>query len=140
MKTVLFIIFVIITKTASQCDEKNSVELKNRVFNGVKYMQGEYFVDNVTKTERGCVCMKEVCARKCCPLGQAYHQNKKKCLNISEPFNPPVWRNYRLLPGYNATKEFHFLVGKMNCSDELEEIRVPVAPAADDFRLKTVRL
>ncbi|XP_050558495.1 G-protein coupled receptor Mth2 isoform X3 [Spodoptera frugiperda] len=138
MQTIIvFIVFTIITQTVSQCDEEYSVELKDRMYKGVKYEPNEIIVDNVTNVERGCVCLKEVCAKKCCPLGQAYHRDQKICVDIAEPFNPPVYREYRLLPGYNATKELHFFYGKMNCSDELEEVRVPVAPASYNFHLRT---
>ncbi|KAF9821980.1 hypothetical protein SFRURICE_018927, partial [Spodoptera frugiperda] len=104
---IVLIVFTIRTQTVSRCDE-------------------EYSVDNVTNVERGCVCLKEACAKKCCPLGQAYHREQKICIDFSEPFNPPVYRDFRLLPGYNATKELYFFYGKMNCSDELAEFRVPV--------------
>ncbi|CAH0692000.1 unnamed protein product [Spodoptera exigua] len=138
MQTIIvFIVFAIITQIVSQCDEEYSVVLKNRTYKGVKYERNEIIVDNVTKVERGCVCLKEVCAKKCCPLGQAYHRQQKICIDITEPFYPPVYREYKLLPGYNATKELHFFYGKMNCSDELEEVRVPVAPASYDFHLRT---
>ncbi|KAF9423880.1 hypothetical protein HW555_000938 [Spodoptera exigua] len=141
MQTIIvFIVFAIITQIVSQCDEEYSVVLKNRTYKGVKYERNEIIVDNVTKVERGCVCLKEVCAKKCCPLGQAYHRQQKICIDITEPFYPPVYREYKLLPGYNATKELHFFYGKMNCSDELEEVRVPVAPASYDFHLRTVRI
>ncbi|KAF9824796.1 hypothetical protein SFRURICE_016775 [Spodoptera frugiperda] len=141
MQTIIvFIVFTIITQTVSQCDEEYSVELKDRMYKGVKYEPNEIIVDNVTNVERGCVCLKEVCAKKCCPLGQAYHRDQKICVDIAEPFNPPVYREYRLLPGYNATKELHFFYGKMNCSDKLEEVRVPVAPASYNFHLRTTCL
>ena len=128
-----------ITRTTSQCDKENSVELSNRTYKGVRFNRGEYYVDNVTNVERGCVCLKEVCARKCCPIGQGYHQMQRECVNLTDLFNPPVWKEHSLQKGYNATKKLHFLFGKMNCSDEMQEIRLPVYPATKKFHLRTVR-
>ncbi|XP_049694260.2 G-protein coupled receptor Mth2 isoform X3 [Helicoverpa armigera] len=136
MPTVLVIVFAIITQVTSQCGLENSVELVNKMYNGVKYKNGEYFVDNVTNIERGCVCLKETCARKCCPAGTAYHPPDKMCVNVSEPFNPPVWRGHLVVEGFNATKKFHFLYGKMTCLDPIE-VRIPAAEATDVYRLMT---
>lgn len=140
MLLIFTIIFVIVTRTASLCDSDYSVELTDRSYKGVKYNHGEYIVDNVTGVERGCVCVKETCARKCCPLMQGYHAKKKRCVDVTEQFNPPVWREHELAKGYNVTRELYFFYGKMNCSSQLGEIRIPLYPATKVFRMKTVRI
>uniref|UniRef100_A0A2A4K0K0 SPOC domain-containing protein n=1 Tax=Heliothis virescens TaxID=7102 RepID=A0A2A4K0K0_HELVI len=139
MSTVLVIIFAIITQVTSQCGLEDSVELVNRMYNGVEYKNGEYFVDNVTNVERGCVCLKETCARKCCPPGTAYRMVDKMCVNISDPFEPPTWKGHHVVKGFNATKKLHFLFGKVICSNKTE-VRIPAAEATDIYRLMTVRI
>ncbi|CAB3261695.1 unnamed protein product [Arctia plantaginis] len=87
--------------------------------------------------ERGCVCMKETCARKCCPFGQGYEKTTKKCIDLPEKFEPPVWEGSTLRSEFNITKEFHFLFNKMNCSRELEELRIPIRARLLPFHLET---
>lgn len=130
-----------LTRTESQkCNYENSVKLVNRFHNGKQYEEGKYFVDNTTGMERGCVCMKEICARKCCPFGQGYEKNTKKCIDLPKKFEPPIWEGPILRPDFNITKEFHFLFNKMNCSSELRESRVPIQASLVPFQLQSVRI
>lgn len=123
------------------CELNKSVVLINRSYSGVQYDDNEYFVDNKTGVERGCVCLKGKCARKCCPLGQGLHIALKQCINLSTPFDPPVYAESTLKKGFNALKEFIFMYGRMNCSIiEKDVLRLPVLPAAKEMRLRTVRL
>lgn len=139
MRSAITIIFVFATRTLAQmCEHGPSVELTDRLYNGVEYEDGEYYVDNTTGVERGCVCMKETCARKCCPYGQAYDSISKLCVNVQEKFDPPVWNGPKLLAGFNATKEFYFLFYKMNCSGEGES-RISIGGHTLGFHMITVR-
>ncbi|XP_075978321.1 putative G-protein coupled receptor Mth-like 3 isoform X2 [Anticarsia gemmatalis] len=138
MRVLITILFVIVRTTVSQppCNPQNSVELTNRTYNGIMYEEGEYFVDNVTGLERGCVCMKEICSRKCCPIGQAYNMNAYGCVNLSRAFEPPVFERSELKPGFDIHKEFYLFTKRMNCSKPDREVRLPLTSTAG-FRLRT---
>lgn len=141
MQKNIFIAFVIVTRTFAQiCEYDNSVELTNRSFNNILYKDGEYFVDNETGVERGCVCRKETCIRKCCPFGQGYDAKRKICVDISEKFDPPVWDEFEEKPGFHALEKFYFLFFKMTCSKANNEYRILLSGATNDFHLKTVRI
>ncbi|XP_075978154.1 putative G-protein coupled receptor Mth-like 3 [Anticarsia gemmatalis] len=134
----LFVTFVIVRTTVSQppCNPQNSVELTNRTYNGITYGEGEYFVDNVTGLERGCVCMKKTCARKCCPFGEGRNWDHPKhiCDNFTQEFDPPVFENYELKKGFDAKKEFHFFLSKMKCAEH--EFRLVLLGITEDIHLE----
>lgn len=121
--TLFTVIGRIVTQSAP-CDLVSSVELKNRTYNGVRYKEGEFFYDNVTNTERGCICMKEICVRKCCDRGFVYNdtENVYECQPESQPneFNRhlEVYQGSSYLASRGAfepTKHFRFIYGKMDC-------------------------
>lgn len=140
MKASLIIVSIFISNTVAEiCDYENSVELTNRKYNGVTYGEGEYFVYNKTKAERGCLCMKKTCIRKCCPFGQAYDVKTKGCVNFTLEFDPPVRKGSKVIPGLNITQEFNVLINRMTCPIEKSEFRIGVGAATPDYHLKTVR-
>ncbi|CAH0585535.1 unnamed protein product [Chrysodeixis includens] len=125
------IILVMITTTASLCDEDYSVKKVQTSSDGINTSA---FTDG---TKRDCECSEKVCARKCCPLGTGYVLEEKKCVPVLDGFNPPVWEEHTLLKGYNATENMYFLIGKMNCTRDKGEIRIPLEPAIDTYHLRT---
>lgn len=122
-----------ITITTSLCDEDNSV--KTKAYNNDDDKTSA-FTDG---TKSDCESEKKTCARKCCPFGQGYVLEERKCVPTPVGFNPPIWDENKLLKGNNAMKDMHFLIGKMNCSAELGEIRIPLEPAIDTYHFRKVR-
>ncbi|KAM3965240.1 putative G-protein coupled receptor Mth-like 3 [Aphomia sociella] len=114
------------------CDVENSVDLSAGTrmsngdihLNGVKYEQKDYYFDNITGVDRGCICSKEFCIRKCCPYGQGYNINKRRCTNITNKFDPPIWNKHNVLEGVNATDLFHFVYEIPTCVNNTVRIRV----------------
>nr|XP_049694262.1 probable G-protein coupled receptor Mth-like 3 isoform X10 [Helicoverpa armigera] len=113
------------------CDDQKSVELVNRTYNGITFGDDEVILSNTTGEERGCVCLKGTCARKCCPFGSGYNANLKQCVPSSYVFDPPVWKGKRIVKGFNASKALIFMLGKMNCSRDKNEVRLAVLGASD---------
>lgn len=141
MLAALILVFVTVTKTASQsCQYNNSVELTDRSYKGVKFMEGEYYVDNITQLERGCICMKERCIRMCCPPGQAFKlaSDINDCAPYPQKLNLDVYKSLNSNPvqGFNPAEKFHILYGKMECNESIGEGRV----TGDRIRLLTVRI
>ncbi|XP_037868190.1 G-protein coupled receptor Mth2 isoform X5 [Bombyx mori] len=115
------------------CDDENSVDITAGTHlsggviyhDGVRYDQSEYYTDKRTGSDRGCVCSKGTCIRKCCPLGYGYNYKSKQCVKVYERFAPPVWDNYAYeMLKVNASDIFHFVPGKMNCTDSKTRIRI----------------
>ncbi|XP_049694267.2 probable G-protein coupled receptor Mth-like 3 [Helicoverpa armigera] len=103
------------------CVDQKSVELVNRTYNGITFGDDEVIMSNTTGEERGCVCLKGICARKCCPFGWVYNEPITECVPSSYVFDPPVGKQKSgIIEGFNATKEFIFMVGRMNCTGENE--------------------
>ncbi|XP_022834095.1 probable G-protein coupled receptor Mth-like 3 isoform X4 [Spodoptera litura] len=144
---VLLTLFTLVGGVLTQsepCDYDSSVELNNRTFNGVLYNEGEFYYDNLTNTERGCICMKETCVRKCCNPGFVYNATK----NVFEcqPDNKPdeftrhlkVHQGFNLIPreAFHPMKKFHFIYGIMDC-DQFND-SVPIGLKRKDlWRLLT---
>lgn len=105
------------------CDKNNSVDLSegNLVsngdvyLNGTTYKQNERYYDNATGLERGCICNKMLCVRKCCAIGYAYHRNRT-CVKINETFYLPMGDGYEVHKNANPTDLFHFILGKPICN------------------------
>ncbi|CAH2095970.1 unnamed protein product [Euphydryas editha] len=94
----LLSLLIIVSNSASQnisCDKNNTVDLTsgNRSSNGDiyygdhKYERSEYTIHNGTITS--CICLKEICIKKCCPHGMGFHLKNKVCEEVAEPFNVP---------------------------------------------------
>nr|XP_049694254.1 G-protein coupled receptor Mth2 isoform X1 [Helicoverpa armigera] len=131
----LIVCFVIISGVVSDpqlCVDQKSVELVNRTYNGITFGDDEVILSNTTGEERGCVCLKGTCARKCCPFGWVYNEPIRQCVPNSYVFDPPVWKQKSgEVKGFNATKEFIFMTGRMNCTKKYEGRigALPVFPA-----------
>ncbi|XP_037294538.1 probable G-protein coupled receptor Mth-like 3 isoform X1 [Manduca sexta] len=132
------------SKRIQVCDEHSSVDISTGIpmkngdiyYKDYYYSRDEYYIDENGK-ERGCICSKITCIRKCCPFGFGYNIKKKSCDNVREAFKPPVWDiiSYRVLEDVNATSLFHFIPGKMNCTAPKTR-RIPISPAADLYHLR----
>ncbi|XP_026738800.1 G-protein coupled receptor Mth2-like isoform X3 [Trichoplusia ni] len=139
ISVLLSIFIVIISETVSldlKCRYNQSVELTNREYDGVKYNVSQVFIDQEGK-ERGCECLAEICARKCCPFGQMYNTSARLCVDTKIPFNPELWKEHKLTRGLNATKELSFMIGKQTCDRARNERRLQTLPASRFFRLRT---
>ncbi|XP_031765962.1 G-protein coupled receptor Mth2-like isoform X3 [Galleria mellonella] len=114
------------------CDVKNSVDLSSGTrmsngdihFNGIQYEEKDYYFDNITGVERGCICSKQLCIRKCCPHGQAFDINKKVCTDTAAAFDPPIWNSHKVLQGVKAAELFHYVYGTPICVNDTVRIRV----------------
>ncbi|KAI8437041.1 hypothetical protein MSG28_010419 [Choristoneura fumiferana] len=128
----------VLSEPIKYCDYNTSVDISQGThisngdinFDGERYQQHEYFFDKKTGTQRGCICWKKICVRKCCPLGQGYTQNKS-CANVSSPFDPPIWDDYGELKGVDVSK-FHLLFGKVEC---LNAARLKLSQISDNLHL-----
>lgn len=128
------------------CEKENSVDITKGThltngdiyYNGVRYQRNEYYRDNETGVENGCICKKNKCLRKCCPPGLGYDYKKKTCAAHDHVFDPPVWDEYRLVRNVNISKMFHFVYGKMNCTVP-DFIRIRVGQAFKNYHLRMVR-
>ena len=146
MLATLTIALVIVAGTASEsCIYGISVELNNGSYNGVQYNDKEYVVENATGVERGCVCLKKTCVRKCCPSGFVYYKytaTKGRCEPTPEQFQFPVHRCGNTLPieGFNITENVHFLYGKMTCDKAKGERRVIRQNIEGLIKVLTVRI
>ncbi|CAB3227193.1 unnamed protein product [Arctia plantaginis] len=132
----LSFLIVIVAKTVSQtCNENVTiVELKNKSYRGKIYKDGEYFVDNVSGIEKGCVCLKEICIKKCCHFGKGYDSNVDECVFIKDQFNPQAWEGSLMREvGFNASKEFIFAKTRINCTKD-EKI-IQIGDATHDYQL-----
>lgn len=135
----IIILFSLVTIAVAQvCEYENSVELKNRTYDGITFDEGEYIVDNKTKTERGCICMKKICIRKCCPFGQGY-RDKSLCVDLQEPFDPPAWQDHQVRIGFSAMKGSHVLINRPNCATEDNEFRILIRDFTVKHHMQTVR-
>lgn len=152
MWILLTILFTIVCGTSSEkevCELQKSVKLENGTYAGFTFGANETITDPETKEERGCVCLKGKCARKCCPFGQIYKYDTFYCItpndtNVPSPlFDPPVTeeknKEFVVNEGINATEEFIFITGKMVCVKSAGEKRLPVWPAVPSFNLIRVR-
>lgn len=125
------------------CDEESSIDISKGkhlddgdiTFKGVTYKNSEYIVDNITGLERGCLCAKKKCIRKCCPIGYGYHIKEKICVEVADEFDPPVWNKYRYISDAKISDLFQIFVGKVNCTGEL---RTRAAIASDEYHLVNV--
>ncbi|KAI5635792.1 7 transmembrane receptor (Secretin family) domain-containing protein [Phthorimaea operculella] len=105
-------------------------------FKGVKYTKKDYSFDD-DGLEKACICSKKTCVRKCCPIGQGYEAHiKKACRVVNSPFDPPVWDDYTPLRNKNASKLFHFVVGKQNCSKVSSEVRIRIGQVVEHIHMK----
>lgn len=128
----------------SECGMGNTVDISRGThltngdvyFNGIKYDKSEYFMDNESGNERGCLCSKNICVRKCCPYGSGYNFKRKLCENVTDVFEPPVWDEFRLMKYANASEMFHFIFGKMNCTQP--EYRIRIGQVAPHYHLRMV--
>ncbi|KAJ0176467.1 hypothetical protein K1T71_007646 [Dendrolimus kikuchii] len=108
------------------CDEETSIDISVGTrspngdinFNGVTYKSSEYIVDSITGIERGCICAKEKCIRKCCPLGYGYNIETEICIAVNDTFDPPIWDKYKFTLDTKASELFKFIFGIVNCSGE----------------------
>lgn len=57
---------------------------------------------------------------KCCPLKQGYDVKKKRCIDVSDSFNPLVWNGF-YFETVNVSQEFRFRIGKVICHHQNEE-------------------
>lgn len=129
----------------TDCGMDNSVDISRGThlnngdvyFNGIKYDKSQYFLDNESGNERGCLCAKQICVRKCCPYGAGYNFLRKQCENVSDVFDPPVWDDFRMMQYVNASDMFHFVFGKMNCT--LPEYRIRIGQVSPHYHLRMVR-
>ncbi|GBP83595.1 hypothetical protein EVAR_49086_1 [Eumeta japonica] len=85
-------------------------------FRGIHYERSEHYFDNVTNTERGCICKKRKCMQKCCPQGQVLRSYGKKCINSSIPFDPPIWDKYKRLQKSIGYFDFHYIYKITQCT------------------------
>lgn len=129
---------------ASPCGIENSVDISRGThltngdvyFNGIKYDKSEYFLDDESGNERGCLCSKKICVRKCCPYGTGYNFLRKQCENVTDVFDPPVWDDFRMMEDVNASQQFHVIFGKMNCTHP--EYRIRIGQVAPHYHLRMV--
>ena len=150
IKVINITLFVVIsnifcreTSGLQMCDDASSVDITKGTHlpNGNIHFDSkihEYFVDNQTGQERGCICLKEMCARKCCAHGYGLRIKGLSCVNITEHFDPPVWDkySYKHVKDKNATKLFHFVTGIPNCS--VSDVRIRAGQATEKYHLRIV--
>ncbi|XP_059052176.1 G-protein coupled receptor Mth2-like isoform X3 [Achroia grisella] len=114
------------------CDVKNSVDLSGGIkmpngdihLKGIVYEGKNYYFDNITGVDRGCICSKRLCIRKCCPPGQGYNINKRACTTVTHVFDPPIWNSLRRIEGAKAENLFHFVYETQICGNNTARIRV----------------
>lgn len=144
--TVLLVLLVKSFGAYQLCEKENSVDITKGThltngdiyYNGVRYQRNEYYRDNETGIEKGCICMKNKCLRKCCPPGLGYDYKKRICVSHDHVFDPPVWDEYRVIRHGNISKMFHFMFGKMNCT--LPDYRIRLGQVFKDYHLRMVRI
>ncbi|CAG4971176.1 unnamed protein product [Colias eurytheme] len=142
MYKVILLLVLISICDCKKCDFNTSVDITNGIrlngvisYNGFSYDASEHFFDARSATERGCICNKKTCLKKCCPHGQAYKILDKQCVNVTEDFNPIVWDEYRRVQDESASKLFHFNSGKPICNEN--EVRIQVSEPFSVFNLVT---
>lgn len=94
---------------------------------GVKYSKNQYYTDDKTGTIRGCdFCFgkKSICVKKCCDFGYGYNPELKRCVKVTEEFDPPVWNEYRVMKGKSVLDMFKFVPGKQNCTSPEYRIQI----------------
>ncbi|XP_063364470.1 probable G-protein coupled receptor Mth-like 3 isoform X1 [Cydia amplana] len=137
------VLSVLIARTVAArlevCDFENSVDISTgkRLSNGdilyenEIYNRHQYYIDNETLHERGCVCLKKTCIRKCCPVGQGY--TKKTCVDVTEPFDPPIWDDHVPQRGMSVSR-FSLVSGIVRCRENFVRLRIN-GTVKGDFRL-----
>ncbi|XP_061716391.1 G-protein coupled receptor Mth2-like isoform X4 [Cydia pomonella] len=138
-RIVLSVLIARIVAGRAVCDFENSVDISTgkRLSNGDIiyvndiYNRQQYYIDNDTLHERGCICLKKTCIRKCCPVGQGY--TKKACVDVDEPFDPPIWDDHVPQRGMNVSR-FGLVSGIVTCRENMVRLRIK-GTVKGDFRL-----
>lgn len=147
-KAIIFTLMTLILKAycVFPCTKESSIDISegNHMPNGDIYFEGitytirDYFFDKLTGSERGCLCLKSTCARKCCNFGYGYDKKLKACVELQRnlgKFNPPVWNDYVFLRNVNASQKFHFIFGKQSC---VNATRIRISQISNNYHLRMV--
>ncbi|XP_013194890.1 probable G-protein coupled receptor Mth-like 3 isoform X3 [Amyelois transitella] len=138
MQATVTLVLALISRTLATgvkvCDNNSSIDISQGIkgvdgsitYDGVTYHKSEYYYDENTNVERGCICSKKICVQKCCPDGYSYFKKTSKgiCVNDSAVFDPPIWDHFRVVEDAHAGDLFHIVAGKPSCQDPEVRVRV----------------
>ncbi|XP_053609581.1 G-protein coupled receptor Mth2-like isoform X6 [Plodia interpunctella] len=151
MQITVNLVLVLIARTIASdfkvCDENSSTDISEGIknnddsisYNGITYLKSEYYFDEYAKIERGCICKKETCIQKCCPIGESIYKkkgSKRTCVIDRSAFDPPVWDQYHEIKDFHVIDLFH-IVSRIPICTDVDEYRVQVSQFTNNTHMTT---